>query len=304
MASNTTPPLDLTAILKSLSSNIQDVMVSWYEVQTASLRESSQSGLLVAPLRKHLQAHWEHIRSYLQKCHEFGEEVIIWQKTFQQGPESDGFSLLEELKSSSDEMCQESEVLMRQSASGIDILSSVTPQLLDLLRGPSKYAEKAPSAPPETTAFLGLGSPQHGLAAIARTTSALAEVQNNLCMLHNFWTAASATCRSFLTTNTNITQQDATHLGQTWKEWQEEIRCANVSIAKSLDAGAVEPAAPPVSPPAPAPPFASHTYRRQQRRRGSSKSDASLPASLPRKMSGLDDDGVSRTCWGFSFRRK
>jgi len=272
-------------------------------------------------MKKHLQAHWEDIRAHLQRCHSFSEEAIIWQSSFEQGPGPECFSLLEELSSSSAEMCHESQALIQQSAIGMGFLSSVEPQISDLLR---RHSNGAPATSTmfgnpekissnlglETNAFLGIRS--DGFAAIASTTTALAKIRDNLRMLCQFWTVASEFCRTLVKSNASITEEHAYHLGQTWKEWQEEILGANVSIAKSLDALAVEPVPPP-SPVAATPraePPAPPTSRRQQRRRGSSKSDASIPSSpisLPRKMSGLDDDGVPKACWGFggfSLKRK
>ncbi|KAJ7510353.1 hypothetical protein B0H11DRAFT_1958622 [Mycena galericulata] len=317
MTSNTAPLYerpDFKVILTNLSSNIQNVMVSWHNVQTVSFRISSQPMLLrnsLAPLRKHLQAHWEDIRSYLQKCHDFSEEAITWHNSFEQA-DPDCLSLLEELLLASLELCHESEVLIQQSASGMEFLSSVTPQLSGLLHGSSAAvtsSNPAENVTPETNAFLGVSLPPDGFTALTSTTTALAEVRNNLCSLNQFWTSASETCRTLMKSSASITPEHAYHLGKTWTEWQEEIMCANVSIAKSLDAVAVEPVLPPSSP-APTPqisPPAPLVFRRQRRRRGSSKSDASLPSSPispPRKMSSLDDDGVPKACWrfgGFSF---
>jgi hypothetical protein len=129
------------------------------------------------------------------------------------------------------------------------------------------------------------------LAAIASTNVALTDIRASLCMLYQFWTATSEACRSLLKSHENITRDHAQKLGDTWQEYQEEIRVAKGSITSSLDAVAIEPAAPPA-------------FRRQQRRRGSSKSEASvasLPRSSPRRMSSLDDDGVPQACWGFGM---
>ncbi|KAJ7914893.1 hypothetical protein B0H13DRAFT_2001547 [Mycena leptocephala] len=271
--------LDFKGALRGLASSVQDVMLSWHNVQTASLGTSSQATLprvrnSLAPLTKSLEIHWNDILAFLQKCHNFSEDAITWRKSFGDG---DSFSLLEELTAYSDEICLLCEALVGQSDPAIECLSSLTPQLSDLLRG-LRYAPA-----PATAAFLGVTSPD-GLAAIASTNVALTDIRASLCMLYQFWTATSEACRSLLKSHENITRDHAQKLGDTWQD------CKG-SITSSLDAVAIEPAAPPA-------------FRRQQRRRGSSKSEASvasLPRSSPRRMSSLDDDGVPQACWGFGM---
>ncbi|KAJ7116358.1 hypothetical protein C8R44DRAFT_879734 [Mycena epipterygia] len=315
MTSTCAPTLDrpdFKASLRSLSSSIENAMVSWHDVRTTSLRTSSHPMRLrtsFAPLTNSLQSHWVDIQAYLQKCHTFSEDAITCNKFLEQDPDPDAFSLLEELASSSDEMCRESEILIQKSDVGIECLSSLTPQLSDLL---SKYAKATSTmfsrpdterthvnltALPKTTAFLGASWLPDGFAAIASTNTALTEIRYTLCMMHQFWIVASQTCHSLAKSNANIAQERVQDLAETWKEYQAEIMSATVSIAKSLDAVAVEPAAPP-------------SFRRQPWRRGSSKSQTSqtsLPTSpllLPRRRSSLKDDEILRTCWGFGGLKK
>ncbi|KAJ7454811.1 hypothetical protein FB451DRAFT_1279462 [Mycena latifolia] len=300
---STCTPLDFKASLKSLSSSIQDAMISWHDVQTTALKTSSQPFLLrssIAPLRKYLETHWTDILSYLQKCNEFGGDAILWQTTLQDGPDSAASSFLEDMASSSNELCHECEDLIRHSDNNMECLSSLTPQLSDLLRGSSRYAKITSSILnslnsdnlPKTTAFLGITSPSDGLGAIAATKIGLTEIRNSLCMMHQFWTTASKMCHSLMESNASMAFERARQLGITWNEFQEEVLCAKVSIAKSLDAVVIEPAS---------------AFRRQPRRRGSSKSEASIPTSppvQPRRMSNFDDAEVPKACWGFSFGEK
>ncbi|KAJ7242766.1 hypothetical protein B0H12DRAFT_1131973 [Mycena haematopus] len=285
-----TPPPDLKVTLRGLSSSIENAMIAWYNIQTAPLWASSSQPTLRArsflpTFRNSLHLHWTGIVGYLQKCHSFSEDVITWDKSFGEDPES--ISWLEDLTSYSDEIILKNEDLVRQSDQGIECLSSLTPQLSELLKGPSKST----AAFPATYSFPGMSSSPDRLTAIASTSAALAEIHTSLRVLSQFWIAVSQTCRSLQKSNENITMDGVRNLGDTWKEYQQEILAAKVSISKSLDAVAIEPSA----------------CRRQQRRRGSSKSEMSISSSprllSPRRMSnsdGLDDDQLPKSCWGFA----
>ncbi|KAJ7678543.1 hypothetical protein B0H17DRAFT_107629 [Mycena rosella] len=286
-----TPP-EFRASLKTLSSNIQDgVMVPWHAVQTASLKTICQPLLLrnsIAPLKTSLQTHWTAILEYLQRCHDFGVDAILFQTTLEEGPDSGAESILEDLAASSNELCSGSEDLIRQLDTSMECLAALTPQLSDLLRGSSRYV-KTNEKFPKTAAFLG--SPLDGFASLAATQAGLTEIRNSLCMLHQFWIVASKMCHSLMESNACIPLEHAQQLGETWKGYQQEILSAKVSITKSLDAVVIEPDIPTI-------------FRRQQRRRGSSKSETSLPASpsmQPRRMSSLEDEEFPKGCWRFSF---
>ncbi|KAJ6570221.1 hypothetical protein DFH09DRAFT_424735 [Mycena vulgaris] len=300
MTSTCTPP-DFNTVLKGLSTSVQDLMTSWHAVQTASLRTSSQPLLLrtwIAPLTRCLQTHWAGILPYLQKCHEFGADAILWQTALEEGPDLGASSVLEELTSASNELCHESEILIQHSDSCMECLSSLVPQLSDVLRGSSRYVKTSPAekghhylvTAPKTTAFLGAGQLPDGPAVITATHTGLTEIRNSLYMLRQFWVVASETCDWLMKSNTSTLLEHSKQLGKIWKEYQEEIVRAKVSITKSLDAVVIEPDVP-------------SAFRRQPRRRGSSKSENSILASRespPRRMSELDDDEVPK-CWGFNF---
>jgi hypothetical protein len=239
--------------------------------------------------------------AYLQECYRFGEDAIIWERSLGDSI-LESVSWLEELTSFSDEIKLKSEELVRQSGQDIEALSHLTLQLSELLRAASKSSTgklmvSVDASPlnlnqtvfPTPPAFLQTRAPD-GPAAIASISAALVEIRTSLCMLQQFWTAASETCRSLNKSKENITLDRARKLGDTWREYQQEILETKVSIAKSLDAVATEPAAP-------------RAFRRQQRR-GSSKSEISnssspQSSSSPRRMSSLDDDQVPKACWGF-----
>ncbi|KAJ6577353.1 hypothetical protein B0H19DRAFT_1370568 [Mycena capillaripes] len=295
MNSPRTPALlhpDFKVPLKGLASSVQNAMVSWYSVRTASLRSSSQTTILrnpLAPLTKSLQIHWANMNPYLQKSNDFSEDVVTWSNSLEGGPDPGSTSLLEELASCSDELCRQTEALVSQSDEDIKCLFSLESKLSDLLRGSSKYTHNGVF--PETTAFLGLtsSSPDGFLA----TSAALSEIRAHLYMLSQCWTIVSDACRSLLKLDGNIPQDHTRKLGDIWKEYQAEILDAKVSIARSLDAVGVEPAIRP-------------DPRRQQRRRGSSKSEASSSSSAllsPRRMHSLDDE-VPQSCWGGFGRKK
>ncbi|KAJ6460349.1 hypothetical protein C8R47DRAFT_1160969 [Mycena vitilis] len=281
---------DFNVALTSLASGVQNAMVSWHNTQTASLRAGCETvprtRNLFAPVTKCLQNHWQEIMQYLQKCHTFSGDAILWSNSLEEdGPNSDLTLLLEELTSCSHEICLQGEALVRQSDENIECLSSLEPHLPELLRGSITYDATA------TTLFLGLNSSHNALEDFASARAALAEIRASLSMAYTFWTAVSTTCRSLLTSDENILQDRARNLGNTWKEYQEQIMEAKVSITRSLDAVAIEPAAP------------SPSLRRQQRRRGSSKSEASTSSSnllSPRRIGSLDDE-VPNSCWRFGL---
>ncbi|KAJ7352473.1 hypothetical protein DFH08DRAFT_1078150 [Mycena albidolilacea] len=288
MNSNRTTTLhpDFKAALRGLSLSVQNAMVSWHDVQTVSLGASSHAhlGSSFASFRNSLQLHWTEIMAYLQECYRFGEDAIIWERSLGDSV-LESVSWLEELTSFSDEIKLKSEDLVRQSGQDIEALSHLTPQLSELLRAAS--SSKSSTVFPTPPAFLQTRAPD-GPAAIASISAALVEIRTSLCMLQQFWTAASETCRSLDKSKENITLDRARKLGDTWREYQQEILETKVSIAKSLDAVATEPAAP-------------RAFRRQ--RRGSSKSEISISSSpqwssSPRRMSSLDDDQVPKACWG------
>ncbi|KAJ6468460.1 hypothetical protein C8R45DRAFT_1018864 [Mycena sanguinolenta] len=266
-------PPDFKVALRRLSSSIENAMVAWHDVQTTPLRANSSlhTHHFFTPFRGSLHLHWMAIGVYLQQCYNFSEDAISWDKS--DAPES--ASWLEDLTSYSDEICLKNEGLVGQSDQGIEYLSSLTPQLSELLQG----STKSTAASPATYSFLGMSSPD-GVAAIASTSAALAEIRTCLHMLHQFWLVVSETCRSLQKSSETITVDEMRKLGDTWKEYQEEILAAKVAISKSLDAIAIEPS----------------TCRRQQRRRGSSKSEMSISSS-PRRMSSLDDDRVPKTSY-------
>ncbi|KAF8207194.1 hypothetical protein K438DRAFT_1815866 [Mycena galopus ATCC 62051] len=275
---------DFKVALGSLSSSIQNAMDS--SSQTTLLRARN----LFALFRNSLHDHWTEILAYLQECHTFSANASITGDDFiGEDPESVS-QWLDELTSDSGNICRKSEVLVRQSDQGIECLSSLMPQLSELLRGPLKSTTGFSA----TYTFLEM-SPPDGLAALASTSAAVAEIRTSLRMLHQFWAAVSETCRSLQKSSEPITLDRVRKLGDTWKEYRQEIVQAKVSITKSLDAVAIEPAALSIS-------------RRPQRRRGSSKSEMSISSSprvSPRRMSSLDDsDEVPKSCWAFSIGRK
>ncbi|KAJ7671640.1 hypothetical protein DFH06DRAFT_1178228 [Mycena polygramma] len=284
---------DFNVALTSLASGVQNAMVSWHNTRTASLRAGSESvpraRNLFAPVTKSLQNHWKEIMQYLQRCHTFSGDAIIWSNSLEEeGPNSDSTLLLEELTSCSHELCLQSEALVRQSDENIECLSSLEPHLPELLRGSITYNA---TACPQTTQFLGLSYSHNGLEDVSSARAALAEIRASLSVAYQFWTGVSTTCRSLLKSDENILRDRARNLGDTWKEYQERIVEAKVSITRSLDAVAIEPAAPPPS------------LRRQQRRRGSSKSEASSSSSnlsSPRRIGSLDDE-VPNACWRFGL---
>jgi hypothetical protein len=112
-------------------------MVSWHDVETASIGASSQPLLIhiAAPIR----THWADILSCLQKCHDFCADVAVWKTAREEGLESGAFSILEDLLSSSDELCHRSEILIQQSENITQCLLSLRPQLSELVRGHSGY---------------------------------------------------------------------------------------------------------------------------------------------------------------------
>ncbi|KAJ7178855.1 hypothetical protein C8R43DRAFT_974472 [Mycena crocata] len=279
MSSNSTqttlvpPEADFAAILRSLSTSVEHVMISWYDVQ---LRTSSHLRTSLVPLKNFLQTHGEDLLAYLQKCHDFSEEALILQKNLKEEPDSGTFSWLDELASSSDEISRDSQTLVRKSDGGMKHLSSLKSQFSNLnvlglskrssARTSAKFgnsnSEKLSSTASERVAFSRASPPLDGLAAIASANTALVDLRNNLQLLQQFWDLASRTCRALIK---STTQGYTEPLADIWKIYQEEILCATVSITKSLDAIAVGP----------------DTHRRQQRRRGSSKSDISIPPQLP-----------------------
>ncbi|KAF7375148.1 hypothetical protein MSAN_00401300 [Mycena sanguinolenta] len=277
-----THPPDFKVALRGLSSSIENAMIAWHNVQTAPLKANSSflARHFFTPFRGSLHLHWMAIGVYLQQCHNFSQDAVAWDDS---EPESSA-SWLEDLATYSDEICLKNEDLVRQSDQGMEYLSSLAPQLSELLQS----STKSTAASPATYSFLGMSSPD-GVAAIASTSVALAEIRACLHTLHQFWLAVSETCRSFQKSSGITTADEMRKLGDTWKDYQEEILVAKVSISKSLDAVATEPS----------------TFRRQQRRRGSSKSEMSISSS-PRKMSSLDEDHVPKSCWGFAgvFGRK
>ncbi|KAF7330336.1 hypothetical protein MVEN_02471900 [Mycena venus] len=102
-------------------------------------------------MRESLHTHWTAIAAHLQKFHRFSEDAITWEKSLaEEDPNSGSLSWMEELASDSDEICLDGKDLVRESDKIIDHLASLTPQLCELLRGPSKLP-----ASPATTAFLG-----------------------------------------------------------------------------------------------------------------------------------------------------
>lgn len=219
-------------------------MISWHTVQTASLRASLSESYPPTPLRvrnslarmrESLHLHWTAIVAYLQRCHDFSEDVIVWEKSLGDGhPDPGSVSWLDELTSFSDEISLESKDLVRQSDKVIECLSSLTPQLSELLQGSSRpmhatgkfqcfpsrvVLEFNPTVFPATSAFLGIHS-SDGFAAITSTSSSLAEIRASLCIQQQFWAAASEACRSLQKSNGAITQDRARRLGETWKELQ------------------------------------------------------------------------------------
>ncbi|KAJ7183123.1 hypothetical protein C8R46DRAFT_1065991 [Mycena filopes] len=255
----------------SICSSIEDAMASWHVVQTVASKN---------PSRKLLHDHWSNILALLQNCHEFESPDV--------DVDVDAAAWLKELHTLSNPLCLQSLGLVRQCDEITESLSSLTPQLTALLRGPAKFN---PAAFPVTAAFLGIGSPPDGLTALTSMTTALAAIRAILCSLHHFWTAVSEACRA---PKQIIVRADIHKLEETWRDYQEEILQAKASIARSQDALVIGTAN---TDNVPVP------TRRQPRRRGSSKSEASSSSfSSPRRMSGLDDDEVPK-CWGFAFSK-
>ncbi|KAJ7746627.1 hypothetical protein B0H16DRAFT_942735 [Mycena metata] len=289
MTSSRTPALE-HADFKALSSSIQDAMVSWHN--TASLTSPAQLRPSLLALAKSLHVHWANILEFLQNCYNFGQIAIEWKNSLEQGSDLDPVSWLEDLVPLSDALCLQTEALVQQADTNIASLSSLTPQLTNLLRVSSKFN---PAASPVTATFLGVSSPPDGATALASTAKALAAIRTSLCSFHRYWTTVSETCR---TPNAILIRAEDIHkLGKTWEAYKEEIHQAKSSVARSQDAVLT---AVPTEKTAPPP-------RRQPRRRGSSKSEASFSSSrfsLPRRTSSLDDDEVPN-CWGFgTFSKK
>jgi predicted phage gp36 major capsid-like protein len=66
-------------LVKDLSENVQNAMVSLYDLQTSLTNNAAIDPNAIrsafSELRKQLREQWEDFRVYLQRCHAFGEDV-------------------------------------------------------------------------------------------------------------------------------------------------------------------------------------------------------------------------------------
>ena len=66
-------------LVKDLSENVQNAMVSLYNLQTSLTNNAAIDPNAIrsafSELRKQLREQWEDFRVYLQRCHAFGEDV-------------------------------------------------------------------------------------------------------------------------------------------------------------------------------------------------------------------------------------
>ena len=65
-------------LVKELGENVQNAMVSLYDLQTSLNNAAINPNAIrsaFSELRKQLREQWEDFRVYLQRCHAFGEDV-------------------------------------------------------------------------------------------------------------------------------------------------------------------------------------------------------------------------------------
>ncbi|KAK7032881.1 hypothetical protein R3P38DRAFT_2919476, partial [Favolaschia claudopus] len=276
-------------ILRNLSSNVLNAMISLHSIKTAAIKAGLSMHTtfdLFVPFGSSLERHWANTMAYLQESHSFSEEVINACEFFVEGDSASISARLEELATLSDELGMKSGTLLLEFGRNIERLINLNYKLLELcqprgceLRDPSTVVQIPMTAMP-----IGAIS-QEILSATRSTHSALVDACASICSLGQFWNILSQDCR-LLGKTPGVTFNQALEVSNSWREHQQEVLEAKVSIAKSFDALVVLTTPPTLLP-------------RSQRRRPSSMSEFVPRLSCPPPSPSIDcDQVVPKTCWG------
>jgi hypothetical protein len=138
-------PLDLASLVTALAADIQFVMASLYDVQTAllNLRRSDAQALSdhITQTRSPLRDNWEPIREFLQDCYAFGSNIVMVKDALRNARPEDLTVLLTELFELATELMERSQQVRDDGKQVARWFSKRVPELEDILR---RHASTSP----------------------------------------------------------------------------------------------------------------------------------------------------------------
>ncbi|KAG8765832.1 hypothetical protein FRC15_006730 [Serendipita sp. 397] len=227
----------LDKIVLGLADDAEKIMVSLYDLQKSLDQPNSP---LFSSVRKELRLQWDGLRSYLQRCHTFGGDVLMLKLELGRESKLDLIDFLNDMKISANELRNFSPDL----------------KMKDISEAFSKVIEPGNPGSASSSSFIkGINNPnlKAFVATIGRVhepkhlfeiDAALERTNSNFRKMCEFWEETYNGCASMIKRfeypDATILPEDAEQIISDWKRYQEATSKAIASLAKTDSAILVE----------------------------------------------------------------